>query len=39
VVGDTAAIALARKREHALDPVPVSFDDDLFLSVLHGGAI
>ena len=39
VVGDAAAIALAREGQHPLDPVPVSLHDDFFLAVLHGGAI
>src|SRR5215213_11244713 len=39
MVGHPAAVALAREGEHALDPVPVSLDDNLFLAVLHGGAI
>src|SRR5215210_2337294 len=39
VIGDPAAVALAGKRQHSLDPVPVSLDDNFFLAVVHGGAI
>jgi hypothetical protein len=39
VVRDPAAVALTRQGQHALDPVTVSFDDNLLLAVLHGGAI
>jgi hypothetical protein len=39
VVGEAAPVALGRERQHALYAIAIRFNNDLFLTVLHGGAI
>ena len=39
VVGNPAPVALARERQHALYAITVRFNNDLFLTVLHGRGI